>query len=62
MSINIVTSKDTKTNKWVSRYAHVLIKKVEHAEITDQMLNDIDALILFGKDALLDKLESKTNL
>lgn len=58
MSIDIITGKGTKANKWVSRYGHVSGKKVEHAETPDQMLNDIDALILFGKDALLVRLKN----
>lgn len=58
MSIDIVIGKDIKANKWVSRYGHVSGKKVERTATPDLMLNDIDALILFGKDTLLDRLES----
>lgn len=58
MSIDLITGKDTKANKWVSRYGHVANRRVTQVDTPEQMIKDSDALILFGKDALLDKLES----
>lgn len=58
MSIDVVTGKDIKANRWVARYGNASSKKIVYAETPEQMLEDTDAIIFFGRDALIDRLES----